>query len=205
MSWFYLLLFLVWIFGFTYSMSGLRKAPGRLQSWADRHGLAIIDRKEPVLAWKGPFGKRTSAQRLYRVIVEDEKGHRRSAWVLCGKPLLGSWADQVEVRWDQDRDEDASSFQSACIVLSPDDNRLLTETMRASIFGCSLLGCCLGVGIAVDALIVTGLIWSNAAALMLVIGIVLGVIVGGLFGIVHGALAYRTKDRIKHKAVIDEI
>ncbi len=206
MFWLYSLLFLIWLFGFTYSMTGLRKAPGRLQSWADRHGLTIIDRREPVFARNGPFAERTSSQRLYRVVVEDEKGQRRSAWVLCGSPLLGTWVDQVEVRWDQDQGrEEGSAFHSVCGVMSPADSRLLAETMRASIFGCLLLGCCLGVGIALVALIVTGLIRSNAAAPMLVIGIVLGAIVGGLFGIVMGVLVYRTKHGGKHKTVSDEI
>jgi hypothetical protein len=46
MTGFYLLLFLIWVFGFAYQMIGLGKSPARLQNWADRHRLRIIERTE---------------------------------------------------------------------------------------------------------------------------------------------------------------
>jgi hypothetical protein len=101
MTWLGLLLFLVWIIGFPYLMIGLSKAPSRLQDWADRHRLKIIDRWQPLFPWRGPFPGRTSSQTVYRAVFEDNKGERRSAWVLCGSPLRGSWVDQVDVRWDE--------------------------------------------------------------------------------------------------------
>jgi hypothetical protein len=200
-----LLLFLVWTVVFAVYIAGMRRLPRRLQLWADRNSLTIVGRTEPLFAWKGPFAERTAAQNLYRVVFEDAKGQRRSAWVLCGHPLLGSWADRVEVRWDHDQDDHESKFPSACEVLSPADRRLLAETMRASVVRCLLLGVGVGAGIAVVALVVTGLARSYAAVPMMVIGIMLGAIVGGLFGIVLGVLVYRARQGIKSKALIDEI
>jgi hypothetical protein len=92
-TWLGLLLFLVWIVGFPYLMIGLSKAESRLQNWADRHRLKIIERRQPLFTWKGPFPGRTSSQTLYWAVFEDNNGERRSAWVLCGSPLRGSWVD----------------------------------------------------------------------------------------------------------------
>jgi hypothetical protein len=185
MSWFYILLFLVWLIGFPYQWIGLRKARARLQDWADRHRLKIVDRRETVLTWKGPFPFRTSSQALYRVVFEDEKGQRHSAYVLCGSPLRGSWVNQVEVRWDE---RDGLPSRTARRFEPPANRQLLVKSMRALGFRCLLLGPFLGVGIAVVLLQLTGLILSNATVPLLVISAVLGAVVGGLLGVVGGMI-----------------
>src|SRR5262249_46660716 len=151
MAWLGLLLFMVWIVGFPYHMIGLPKAPSRLRNWADRHRLEIVERWEPRFTWNGPFAGRTSSQALYRVVCVDDKGERRSAWVLCGSPLRGSWVDQVEVRWDE-----------AGVAPSPNTlwfetlaGRRLLKTVGALGLCCLLLGPCLGLCIGLVMLLLT--------------------------------------------------
>jgi hypothetical protein len=192
MTWLYLLLFAVWLFGFSYLMLGRRKAPARLRDWADRHRLKIIDRNQPVLTWKGPFAERTSSQVLYRVVLEDHEGERHVAWVLCGGPIRGSWVDRVEVRWAKGEE---STSQAMRRFESQTDRRRSVETMRRLGFRSLLWGPGLGLCIALVMLHFAGLIQSSAAVPMLVISVVLGAIVGGSLGMVGGAFrAWITQD-----------
>jgi hypothetical protein len=201
MAWLGLLLFLVWIVGFSYQMIGLRKAPSRLRNWADQNRLKIIGRREPWFTWRRPFAGRTSSQTLYRVVFEDTRGEGRSAWVLCGSPLRGSWVDQVEVRWDE---TDVAPPPTA-LWFETQAGRQLVKTMGRLGFRCLLLGPCVGLCIGVVLLLSTGLIPSVVAVPLLSISVVLGAVVGGLLGMVGGALAASIKRDTKLKSVIDEL
>ncbi len=198
MAWLGFLLFLVWMVGFPYWMIGLRKAPSRLRDWADRLGLQVVDRREPWLTWRGPFPERTNLQTLYRVIVDDKRGQRRTAWILCGSPLRGSWDDRVEVRWDP---TDWRPLPAAPRFETWTGRRPV-ETMG---FRLLFLGPCLGLCIMGILLISTGLILSVVAVPLLAISASLGAIVGGLFGVVGDAIRARTNPRSKPRAVISEI
>src|SRR5262245_59194784 len=93
---------LVWLLGFAFMILGLRKAPSRLERWADRSGFKIIDREQQPWTFHSPFSKRTTAQVVYRVLFEDQEGRRRLASAMCGSPTLGPWSVRVEIRWDED-------------------------------------------------------------------------------------------------------
>lgn len=198
MAWLGFLLFLVWMVGFPYLMIGLRKAPSRLRDWADRHRLQIIDRREPWLTWRGPFPERTNSQTLYRVLLEDERGQRRSAWVLCGSPLRGSWDDRVEVRWDP---TDGMPLPTAPWF----ETRTGPRPVGTMGFRLLFLGPCLGLCIMVVLLLSTGSILSVAAVPLLAVSAFLGAIVGGLLRFVGDAVRARTNPGSKPKAVISEI
>jgi hypothetical protein len=202
MVWFELLLFLVWIIGFPYLMIGLRKAPSRLQDWADRHRLKIIDRRVPLFTWKGPFPGRSSSQTLFRAVFEDNKGERRSAWVLCGSPLRGSWVDQVDVRWDE---TEVSPPPTAFWFETQAGRRFLVRSMGGLGIRCLFLGPCVGLCLGVAMLLSTGLFRSPVAPPLLVISVVLGVVVGGLLGMVGGAVLAWRKHDTKLKSVIYEL
>ncbi len=202
MSWFYLLLFLLVIIGLPYQLIGLRKSSSRLQDWADRHRLKIIERREPWFTWTGPFAGRTSSQALFWVAFEDDKGQRRSAWVLCGSPLRGSWVDKVDARWDE---TEASPSPTARRFEPPADHRLLFKSVGVLGFRWLLLGPCLGLSIGLVMLLLTGLILSRAAAPLLTISVLLGAVVGGSLGMVGGAILSWMKHVTKVKSVIDEL
>jgi hypothetical protein len=202
MTWFYFLFFAVWLFGFPYLMLGLRKAPSRLQAWADRHRLKIIERREPWLAWSGPFFARTTVQVVYRVVFEDEKGQRRSAWVLCGGPVRGSWVDQVDVRWDNRED---STLQFGHESETQVGRRLFVAMRHRLVLRGVLLGPCFGICIALVMLQLTGLMPSKVVVPMLVISIIFGAVVGALLGMAGGAFTLWMAQNIKDKSVIDEL
>jgi hypothetical protein len=203
MSWFPLLFFPVVLLGIPYLVIvGRRKSLYRLESWAARDRLKLIERIEPWFTWKGPFAERTSSQALYRVVVEDDKGKTRSAWVLCGSPLRGSWVDHVEVRWDEEKEP---SLHVSHRFDRPADRRLLAEAMRTVGFRSLLLGPCLGVCIMLVMLLLTGSIVSIGTVPLLVIAGSLGVIVGGVAGVLGAACLVWTKQDRKGKSVVDEL
>lgn len=71
-----------------------------LDHWAQSHGYRIIEANYSHL--KGPFFWTSSrGQSVYRVVVEDANGQRRTGWVRCGSWLWGIWSDTAEVRWDE--------------------------------------------------------------------------------------------------------
>jgi hypothetical protein len=101
MTWPWLLLFAIWLFGFSSAMLGLRRAPRVLARWAERNGLVILERRQPCFGgWYGPFMGASNLQVLYRVLCVDEKGTQRRALVLCGSRVRGCWGDRVEVHWE---------------------------------------------------------------------------------------------------------
>jgi hypothetical protein len=77
-----------------------RRADSILETWADRNGYRIIQKEHRFFAM-GPFFWTTSdGQMVYRVVVEDQQGYRRSGWVRCGSWWWGLFTDKAEVRWD---------------------------------------------------------------------------------------------------------
>jgi hypothetical protein len=79
------------------------RSRGLLEKWAADNGFRIIESSYRNLV-RGPFFWTTSkGQTVYRVIVEDATGQRRSGWVRCGSWLLGLWSDSVQVRWDDEQ------------------------------------------------------------------------------------------------------
>ncbi len=80
----------------------LRKSRILLQRWADSNGYRLLEQRYRYF-FRGPFFWSASAQMVYRVVVEDRTGHRRSGWVRLGSFWLGIFSDEVAVRWDQDQ------------------------------------------------------------------------------------------------------
>jgi hypothetical protein len=203
MSWINILFLLVALFVFPYlAIVGRRRYLYRLESWAARNRLKIIERIEPCFTSRGPFTERTVSQVLYRVVVEDDKGQRRSAWVLCGGPLRGSRVDHVDVRWDQD---DESSRHALHRLDRFAERRMLAEAMRTMGLRGLLLGPCLGVGIMLVMLLPTALIASPVTVPLLVISVVLGVLVGGVLGALGATWLVWMKQDGTGKSVIDEL
>jgi hypothetical protein len=81
-----------WHFGRSHSLIHL---------WAERNGYRLL---ESNYCWffKGPFFWTSSkGQTVYRVSVQDQRGHRRTGWVRCGSWMLGLLSENVEVRWEE--------------------------------------------------------------------------------------------------------
>ena len=70
-----------------------------LQKWAAQNRYRIIRQERRF--FKGPyFWTSTKGQTVYRVVLEDPDGNKRSGWVRCGSWWFGLLSDKVEVRWD---------------------------------------------------------------------------------------------------------
>jgi hypothetical protein len=195
MSWFGLLIFLVWLSCFASTLLGLRKAPSRLERWADRNGLKIMDREQPG-SFNSPFTKRTTAQSVYRVAFEDNQGRRRLAWAMCGSPLLGSWSDQVEVRWDKDggpSDVDRRWLDSPAMI------RHRRETIVVWGFRYLLVGVGVGLGVGFLLLLLAGGPLDRVIVPFLAISSIIGAIVGGVSGGVGGVIHARLKAQQREK------
>jgi acetamidase/formamidase len=84
----------------TYFTWSGRRAEALLQQWAVDHAYKIIERHRARF-FQGPFFWTTAkGQVVFRVVVQDMRGQRRTGWVRCGSWLLGLLADKVEARWD---------------------------------------------------------------------------------------------------------
>jgi hypothetical protein len=74
-----------------------------VEEWAKQNGLRVTQLERRLYA-AGPFTwGRTNVQCVFRVAASDQEGRERMGWVLCGHPLIGLLGDQVEVRWDEER------------------------------------------------------------------------------------------------------
>src|SRR5689334_4578654 len=81
----------------------LRRGDEILRNWAAASGYRIVDQEYKPF-FTGPFFWTTAkGQMVYRVLVDDMKGHTRSGWVRCGSWLWGVWSDQADVRWDDEQ------------------------------------------------------------------------------------------------------
>ena len=85
-----------------YVLWSSRRAEELLLQWASDHAYQVIERRR-VQFFQGPFFWTTAkSQVVFRVVVQDTHGQRRTGWVRCGSWLQGLFADVVEVRWDTD-------------------------------------------------------------------------------------------------------
>jgi hypothetical protein len=80
---------------------GMQRRAGRLlYEWAARNGYQILE-SERRRYRKGPFFFTSSNnQTIYRVTIQDAYGNIHHGWVRCGSYQLGSWSNNVDVRWD---------------------------------------------------------------------------------------------------------
>jgi len=69
-----------------------------LRRWADKNRYTILFREQ---VWDSPFLKIRSAQVVFRMVVQDQRGERKWAWVLSCSPF--------EVRWTKPESWFASS------------------------------------------------------------------------------------------------
>ncbi len=77
-----------------------RRSDEILIRWARRHGYRII-RAELRSYLTGSFNPPSMrGQTVYRVVVEDRSGEKRTGWVRCGSGLLGLISDKAEAWWD---------------------------------------------------------------------------------------------------------
>jgi hypothetical protein len=80
---------------------GRSRSQAILNYWAVSNGYRLIEQKY-VRFFRGPFFWTSSrSQPVYRVVVEDQTGQRRSGWVCCGSWALGVLSNKVQVRWDE--------------------------------------------------------------------------------------------------------
>jgi len=80
---------------------GQRRAEHLLRLWAARNGFEIIEFANCffltgpfLLGWIG-----TSRRPIFRVLIKDRDGNRRSGWVRVGGSLLGVWSNVATVKW----------------------------------------------------------------------------------------------------------
>jgi hypothetical protein len=77
-----------------------RRSDEILIRWAKRHGYRII-RAELKSYLTGSFNPpSTRGQTVYRVVIEDRSGEKRTGWVRCGSGWLGVISDKSEAWWD---------------------------------------------------------------------------------------------------------
>lgn len=76
------------------------RASDMLDKWAQRNQYQI-EKRERRSFFKGPFFWTTGrGQYVYRVIVRDDRGQERVAWVKLGSWIFGIWQEQVQVIWE---------------------------------------------------------------------------------------------------------
>jgi hypothetical protein len=78
-----------------------KKSLHMLDRWAGRNGLRIVSCERRRFA-RGPFFWSASKhQVVYRIAVRGVDGRTWEGWARCGSWMLGLWANQVDVRWDE--------------------------------------------------------------------------------------------------------
>ena len=80
-----------------------------IEKWAMENKYKILS-KEHAWLWAGPFfWKRSRAQTVYRLQVENESGRVSNAWALCGHWFSGLMSDEIAVEWDTSQENQRSS------------------------------------------------------------------------------------------------
>jgi hypothetical protein len=79
----------------------LKKGRIVVEKWAASHGYRILQCRSPFCTGAFSFWSTSRGQVVYFVTVEDDAGHKRSAWVRCGS-FIGSVlsSDEIEVKWN---------------------------------------------------------------------------------------------------------
>jgi hypothetical protein len=86
----------VWLFHWQY-----RSAESKLNHWAQRSNYQVLYKREANPLGTGPKVKGASnKQVMYRVVISDENGVRRSALIKIGSPALGVLANDLVVEWE---------------------------------------------------------------------------------------------------------
>ncbi len=70
-----------------------------LEKWANENRYQLLLAEYRSIR-KRPFLWSAKGQAVYRVEVRDEQGDKRKGWVRCGSWLLGVFANEVKVKWD---------------------------------------------------------------------------------------------------------
>ena len=89
-----ILAILGWYFSVYFS-----KSKRLLEKWADENRYQLLHAEYRSIR-KRPFLWSAKGQAVYRVEIRDEQGNNRQGWVRCGHWLLGVFADEVKVKWD---------------------------------------------------------------------------------------------------------
>lgn len=89
-----ILAILGWYFYVYFSRSKLL-----LEKWANENQYQLLYAEYRSIR-KRPFLWSAKGQAVYRVEIRDEQGNNRKGWVRCGSWLLGVFADEVKVKWD---------------------------------------------------------------------------------------------------------
>ena len=76
----------------------MEKAESLLRSWADNNSYAILH-QEPRTS--GPSTLKYRDPSVFHVMVEDQQGRRRVAWVRCGGLSSRAKPGWVKVRWEE--------------------------------------------------------------------------------------------------------
>ena len=70
-----------------------------LEKWANENQYQLLHAEYRSIR-RRPFLWSAKGQAVYRVQIRDEQGNNRKGWVRCGSWLLGVFADEVKVKWD---------------------------------------------------------------------------------------------------------
>jgi len=70
-----------------------------LEKWANENRYQLLHAEYRSIR-KRPFLWSAKGQAVYRVEIRDEQGNNRKGWVRCGNWLLGVFANEVKVKWD---------------------------------------------------------------------------------------------------------
>ena len=76
------------------------KSKRLLEKWATENRYQLLHAEYRSIR-KRPFLWSAKGQAVYRIEIRDEQGSTRKGWVRCGSWLLGVFADEVAVKWDE--------------------------------------------------------------------------------------------------------
>jgi hypothetical protein len=81
-----------------------RRAESRLRQWAERFDYHIVDRSYRLFRRGSFYWTSSGNQDVFRIVVVDGAGNRRSGWVRFGDWWWGNWSldrDNADVLWDE--------------------------------------------------------------------------------------------------------
>ena len=90
----------IWMYRWQY-----RTAETRVQRWAEQGHFTVLDRQDANPFGTGPKSGKAgnNKQVMYRVVVTDAQGARRSAEIKVGSPAFGVMSEDFVVEWDDTR------------------------------------------------------------------------------------------------------
>jgi hypothetical protein len=85
-----------WMYRWQYST-----ADTILENWARQNNYKVLD-KQKANVGTGPEAVRAgNKQVMYRIVVEDQNGARRSGLAKIGNETTGTLSDEIAVEWDK--------------------------------------------------------------------------------------------------------